>query len=418
MRAQVRNAIVVVVALALLLFGLPLAIVLDRLSTSQALTGLQRDATRGVAAVPDNILEAGTPVTVPSGTDDFQLAVYDAQGARVAGSGPARSPLAGRAADGHEHDGHDGPDLAVVVPVLSDTTVAGSVRAAVPLARLQAQSYRMWGLLAALALLVIGVAVVLARRSAIRISRPFERLTVAARHLGDGHYDVQLPHWGITEADAAGTALRDSAQQIEAMVSSEREFVRDASHQLRTPLAGALLALEQPVPDVATAVARARDLETTIADLIALRSRTGHGSADPNQIAAEAVERWSTPERPVVLRIDNDQPAAISAPALRQSLDVLVDNALRHGRGTVTVTVEPYGDAVLIEVADDGDGFVRGATFGTGLQLATGIVQRAGGSLLIRRRAPHPRVALLVPPSRRPSRAVPAGPSQSSSSKR
>ena len=34
---------------------------------------------------------------------------------------------------------------------------------------------------------------------------------------------------------------------------------------------------------------------------------------------------------------------------------------------------------------------------GTGLRMVAGIVERAGGSLLFRRRAPHPRVALLIP---------------------
>ncbi|GAB1646427.1 HAMP domain-containing sensor histidine kinase [Krasilnikovia sp. MM14-A1259] len=386
-----------VVTLALVLFGVPLAVVLDRLVTSQALAGLQRDATRGVAAVPDNVLEAGTPVRVPTGTNNSLISVYDAQGDWVAGAGPQRSALAARAVDGHEHDGHDGADLAVVVPVLSDTSIAGSVRAGVPLARLRAQTYRIWGLLTVLAVFVIAVAVLLARRSAIRIARPFENLTTAARSLGVGQYDVHLPRSGITEADAAGDALRDSARQIEELLRHERNFVRDASHQLRTPLAAVLLALEQPKPDVPTAVARARDLEATIADLVLLRRRTGHGTADPVKIAQAAVQRWSTAGRPVVLRSDSDRSVAISGPALRQSLDVLIDNALRHGSGTVTVTVEPYGDSVFIEVADEGPGFADDAAFGTGLNLATSVIERAGGSLLIRRRACQPRVALLVP---------------------
>ncbi|MDT4990151.1 MAG: hypothetical protein QOH97_43 [Actinoplanes sp.] len=406
MRTQVRNAIAGVAALALLLFGIPLAIAADRLITSQALTGLQRDATRGVAAVPDNTLEAGSPVRAPRGTGDIRIGVYDAQGTRVAGVGPTRSALAGRAADGHEHDGHDNGDLSVVVPVLSDTTIAGSVRAAVPLASLRARSYQAWGMFAGLALIVIAVAVLLARRFAVRISRPFEQLTAAAQRLGDGRYDVQLPRWGISEADAAGDALRDSAREIDAIVRNERAFVRDASHQLRTPLAGIQLSLVQQPPDVATALARAGDLETTIADLLSLRGLTGSGSCNPNRIAAEAVRRWNSPARPVVLRSDNSGNVALTGPALRQSLDVLLDNALRHGQGTVTVTLEPYGNAVLIEVADQGDGFAADARPHTGLRLATDIVERAGGSLLIRRRNPQARVALLLPASGPPDVAA------------
>ena len=399
MRIRVRNAIALVAALALLLFGVPLAIVGDRLITSQALTGLQRDATRGVAAVPDNTLEAGTSVRAPRGTSGILIGVYDARGIRVAGVGPDRSALAARAVDGHEHDGQDAADLSVVVPVLSDTTVAGSVRAAVPLSRLHACTLEVWGLLAGLALLVITVAVLLARQAAARIAEPFERLTLAARRLGDGLYDVRLPQWGIPEADAAGAALSDSARQIDAMVRHEREFVRDASHQLRTPLTGVLLALAQQPPDVPTAQAGARHLETTIADLLSLRGLTGTGSCAPDRIAAETVRRWNTPERPVTLRADAVGNVALTGPALRQSLDVLVDNALRHGGGAVTVTVEPYGETVLIEVADQGEGFADSARAQTGMQLATRIVERAGGSLLIRRRRPQARVALLLPVS-------------------
>jgi signal transduction histidine kinase len=259
--------------------------------------------------------------------------------------------------------------------------------------------YRAWALLAALALLVVAIAAVLASRAAGRISRPFEQLTLATRQIADGRFDVQLPQWGIAEADAAGDALRDSAHEIDALMRHERAFVRDASHQLRTPLAGILLFLQQQPPDVASAVARAHDLETTIADLLSLRSATAGGSCDPARIAGEAVRRWNTPHRPVVLRTDPTDDVGITGPALRQSLDVLLDNALRHGGGTVTVTVEPYGETVLVEVADQGTGFRDDSTPGTGLQLATNLVQRSGGSLMIRRRAPRARVALLLPPS-------------------
>lgn len=396
LRSQVRRAIALVAVLALLLFGVPLSIALSRLIESQALTGLQRDATRAVAVVPDNTLEADKLHTVPKGTGDTRLGVYDAAGMRVAGVGPTHSPLAGQVTDGKEHDGHDLGDLAVAVPVLSDTTVVGSVRAALPLSVLHRRAYEAWTLLLALGAVVVGLAVLLARRAARRISDPFEHLTEAAKELGAGRYDLTLAPSGMPEADAAGQALQDSARQIDELLRHEREFVRDASHQLRTPLSAVQLFLEQDPPDVPAALERTRHLETTIADLIALR-RLPHGTCDPTAVAAEAVARWNSPQKPVTLRADAGRPVAMSAAALRQSLDVLLDNALRHGRAPVTVTVEPSGDAVVLEVADHGDGFAAQSQHGTGLQLVTGIVERAGGSLLIRRRAPSARVALLVP---------------------
>ena len=396
LRSQVRRAIALVAAVALLLFGVPLAVVISRLIESQALTSLQRDATRTVAVVPDNTVEAGSVLKVPHGTGESRLGVYDAAGRRIAGIGPARSPLAARVADGKEHDGHDLGELTVAVPVLSDTTVVGSVRAALPMSVLHRRAHEAWALLLALGVLVIGLALLLARRAARRISDPFEHLTDAAKRLGAGLYDLELTPSGMPEADAAGEALQDSARQIDALLRHEREFVRDASHQLRTPLAGAQLFLEKDPPDVAAALERTRHLETTIADLIALR-RLPHGTCDPTDLAREAVARWHTDDQPVSLRADAGLPVAMPAAALRQSLDVLIDNALRHGRAPVTVTVEPSGDAVVLEVADQGDGFRADDHQGTGLRFVTGVVERAGGALLIRRKAPHPRVALVIP---------------------
>ncbi len=398
LRARVRNAITLITVGSLLLFGLPLAVVLGRLIESQALAGLQRDATRGVARVPDNTLERSSAVKAPPSRGDTLLGVYDAQGNLVVGKGPRHSRQAAGVVDGREHDGHDAGDLSVVVPVLSDTTVAGSVRAAVPLSLLHQRIYRAWVLLVGLALLVLAVAIGLARRSAQRISVPFEQLTLAARQLEQGRYDVHLPRFGMSEADAAADALRDSAREVEALLRHEREFVRDASHQLRTPLAGAVLLLGSDPPDVAGALERITQFEITLADLLSLRGLMASGSCDPHELAVEAVARWNTPARTVTLRADETQQVGLTAPALRQSLDVLLDNATRHGSGAITVTVEPYGEHVVVEVADHGVGFTAQAQPGTGLQLVTSIVERAGGSLLIRRRAPQARVALLLPP--------------------
>lgn len=398
LRTSVRNAIVLGVATALLLFGVPLALVLDRLLSSEAVTSLQRDATKAVAAVPDNMLETGQVVHLPKGAAGTHLAVYNAKGERVLGLGPSRSRLAAAAADGREHDGRDGPDVAVVIPVLSDTSVAGSVRAAVARATVRRRVARAWAMLGALFLLVIAVSGLLARRAARRVSEPFEQITRAVRELGAGQLAIDLPASGIAEADAAGVALRDSARQIDELVSHERAFMRDASHQLRTPLATLLVQLEHQPPDLAGAVGSAHHLEQTVADLLAVRSLRSGAVSDAAAVAAEAVRRHHSAAAPVLLRLDAVGPVAISVESLRQALDVLIDNGLRHGAAPVVVTVESYGETVAVEVSDQGGGFAETAVAGTGLLLATRLVERAGGTLLVRNRHAHPRVALLIPP--------------------
>jgi signal transduction histidine kinase len=161
-----------------------------------------------------------------------------------------------------------------------------------------------------------------------------------------------------------------------------------------------LLHLDRAAPDVPAALERVHHLETTIADLLALRTVTGSGRSDAREVAADATRRWRTDHRPVALRsADEAAEVRVSTEALRQALDVLLDNAVRHGAGQITLTVEPYGDAIIVEVADEGRGFRTDSRPGTGLRLVAGIVERAGGSLLIRRRTPHPRVALFLPRS-------------------
>ncbi len=410
LRAQVRAAIAVIVVVAVLLFGIPLAVAMDRLIGSRALAGLQRDATRGVAAVPDNVLEAGSTLPAPTASPGTIIGVYDPTGRLVAGNGPLRSALAARASDGREHDGTDQGALSVVLPVLSDRAVAGSVRAAIPAAVLRRRTLEAWGLLAALAAAVVAIALGLAGRAARRISEPFEQLTAAARAVEAGQYDVRLPTWGIAEADAAGEALHDSAQSVEQLIRQEREFVRDASHQLRTPLAGLMLSLDREPPDVDSALERAHHLETTIQDLLALRALSGSDRCDPAEVAAASAGRWTTSARPVQLRSDLAETAAISEPALRQALDVLLDNAVRHGAGVITVTVEPLGELVVVEVADQGEGFGATSAPGTGLRLAASLVERVGGSLVVRRRAPHARVAVLLPSANRSAEQAAAQP--------
>lgn len=398
-----RNAMALLAATALLLFGIPLAVAVQRVLNGEALSALQREATRAVDAVPDNTLEAGGSVRAPRGYGETRIALYDSKGGHVAGPGPARSPLAGRAADGKEHSGREAGELVVVAPVLSDTTVAGSVRAALPLTSIRRQVVLAWVALAALALVVLLVTSLLARRAARSIAAPFEQLTAAVRSLGEGSFDIALPRWGLREADAAAVALQDTARDMGQLVTQERDFVRHASHQLRTPLAGLLVQLEQlsrhdSTPAAGAALERARQLESTLNDLLLVRSPAVRETCDPAIVAGEVIARWkSATPRALELRAAAADPVAVPGAAVRQALEVLIDNAVRHGSGTVTVTVEPLGSSIVVEVADEGAGFAGDVGPGTGLRLATGLMQRFGGDLLIRRRSPRPRVALLLP---------------------
>jgi len=412
-----------ITTLGVLLFALPLALVVGRLDRSRELAELQRDATRIAGLVPDNPLSSSTPVNVPGSTGtDTLIGLYSREGTRAGGKGPDRSTIAVASLDGRVHQGTESGQLVVVVPVPSDRNVVAVVRAAVPVSGVISGTRRSWAAMSLLALTVIAVAALLARRQARRIALPLERLTVAARALGDGNFAINPERSGIAEADAAGAALGETAARLGHLLDRERAFSADASHQLRTPLTGLLLGLESALerPDanlrqaIADALDRGRRLQGTVDDLLTLRrdAPADVGSIDLGAELSNVERQW----RPVLAAHDrrltvttHALAAATGSPAaVRQILDVLIDNALTHGAGVITVTTEELGDAVAIEIADEGaglrgdpeDAFVRhvqGDGHGIGLALARSLAEADGGRLVVRHVAPRPVFALLLP---------------------
>jgi signal transduction histidine kinase len=102
------------------------------------------------------------------------------------------------------------------------------------------------------------------------------------------------------------------------------------------------------------------------------------------------------------VRVPDDLVARATAPRLREALGVLVDNALRHGDGTITLAARLWADdTIVVEVSDGGEGvpealaphvFDRGvsgaASTGVGLALARALVEADGGRLELARLKP------------------------------
>ncbi len=160
------------------------------------------------------------------------------------------------------------------------------------------------------------MAAIAARLEARRLSKPVEQLAVAVGRLGIGDFSVRTDRTGIPELDEAATALDATAERLGVLVERERSFSANASHQLRTPLTGIRIqlenALESPADDdhdqIADALGAVDRLETTISDLIEL-SRA-HTPADDHVRIDALIEAqlpsWqvlaSTSEPPAPLR--------------------------------------------------------------------------------------------------------------------
>jgi signal transduction histidine kinase len=169
------------------------------------------------------------------------------------------------------------------------------------------------------------------------------------------------------------------------------------------------------------ALAEVDRLERTVEHLLALsRDRpTGENDIDLAATVRAAKERWApvVSARHRVLQVTIDTNVATvraSATATAQVIDVLIDNALTHGAGTIQLNYRRTAGAVAVDVVDNGPGigldeteqiFRRrhGTGHGIGLALARSLAGADGGRLLLTSNKP-PRFTLFVPTTARPGR--------------
>ncbi len=200
------------------------------------------------------------------------------------------------------------------------------------------------------------------RAAAISAERPGERLPVPQTR---------------DEVERLGETLNAMLARLEAALERERTFVADAGHELRTPLALLRTELELALRhgegevELKDALRRSSaevDRLTQLAESLLLIARSDRGhlelrleELELGELLASTVTRfeWRAKEagRPV---------SADSAPGLRlrgdrmrleQALGNLVENALRHGGGAVTLSAGAAGGTIELHVRDEGEGF-------------------------------------------------------------
>jgi signal transduction histidine kinase len=407
-RRRIILATVAVAVAGIVVFGVPLAVLARQMVRADELRRVDREADAIAFAIDDDI-EAGRPVQ-PSLVQrvlrpDRQVTVIDPHGRRTV-VGPA---LEGR-----------------TITAVVHTALATTVRIEAPAQRADQRTIEAIALVVGLAAVGLAVAVALAVVVAGRLARPLSGLAEVSARLGAGDFSARAAAYGIPEADAVASALNASARRIEDLLESERSFSANASHQLRTPLTALRLHVEELAgstdpatrEDAQIALAEADRLERTIDELLEFARRGRAGPREELDIpsllrAREAA--WhrlaGADDRRVVVTSDARCHAFASAPTLTQSLDALVDNAVRHGAGDVTITARDHGRYVEIVVADAGPGVppgdeervferhvsLRGGD-GVGLALARALVQADGGRLdLVQPRPPAFRILLPTP---------------------
>ncbi|HEY0815043.1 MAG TPA: ATP-binding protein [Pseudonocardia sp.] len=253
--------------------------------------------------------------------------------------------------------------------------------------------------------------------------RPVERMRRQAATISDQELGRRLAVPPTHDEIAAlGTTMNALLQRLEAALERERGFVADAGHELRTPLAILRTELDlaarpgrsrEALVDAVTSAGQETDRLIRLAEdlLLLARSDNRQGFIRPAvlslrdilEVAARGASTRSS-DRSVTVAVHATAELVIDADAdrLRQAVDNLLDNAIRHApdSSVVDVTVStPRAGTVTVEVADRGPGFPdeflphaferfhradaartrNGGGAGLGLSIVRAIVQAHGG---------------------------------------
>ena len=277
----------------------------------------------------------------------------------------------------------------------------------------RADQLRAVALVCLLVGLSVGVGAAIATVTARRLARPLQDVADRAARLGMGDFRLAPARYGISELDRVADRLDTSAAALAELIARERDLVGDVSHQLRSRLTALQLRLDElaayPDPDIAeeaeAALEQAERLGAVLDDLLRATEEARAATAEPVELAellGEVVADWQpqadADRRPLRLRVAEGLVARVTPGRLREALGVLIDNALRHGAGVVTLSARWTGVGpdrmVVVEVTDGGEGvpeelaahvFDRGisgaSSTGVGLALARALVEADGGRL-------------------------------------
>lgn len=286
----------------------------------------------------------------------------------------------GNVARGRRYSETLGSDLVyVAVPIAQDGKVVGGLRLTYITDPIDSATRRYWLFLGSMAAVSIAAVALLGVLLARWLARPIDQLEVAAVALGKGELGSRVDDpKGPPELKALAHSFNRTAARLQEVVSSQDAFVADASHQLRTPLTGLRLRLENLEPDVAEPARE--DLDAAIAEVdrmarmvdgLLTLARADRGERkgplaplDVRPIIEERIATWTPFAEERGIQLTNAVAGATWVLAdgdrLTQVVDNLVANALDAlTEGSVTVwamaraTVPP---TVEVHVTDDGPG--------------------------------------------------------------
>jgi signal transduction histidine kinase len=443
-----------VLILAIVALGVPLAINLRARVNAEVRTQAQAQADLVAATSADLLRPIDRPrlaalARTASASVRGRILIVDARGAVLVDSaGPAQlgtsyesrpeieAALAGRQIQVERTSKTLGRRiLATAVPIIRDGRPVGAVRVTQSIAAVDGAVRRAELGLVLVGIMVLALGLFAGLIIAAHVARPLGTLEQVARRVAHGDLSARAELEGSREQQSLASSFNEMTDRIVMLLRAQRDFVAQASHQLRTPLTGLRLRLEEAKAleaeqathgELDAALAEVDRLAHTVDELLLL-SRAGErplvgSTVDLADIAASGVERWRTTalEHGVSLEHTSEGGPAVAwaaRPDAERALDALLENALRYSPPGACVTVASAPER--IEVRDRGPGLAPGeheAVFGRfhrgsaglagppgsglGLAIARELAREWGGEVTIEDREGGGSVAILWLPAR------------------
>lgn len=266
----------------------------------------------------------------------------------------------------------------------------------------------------------LGAGTGFAFRGSRRLAAPLIYLSAQAEQIGSGAVQAHIQPTGIEEIDLVSEELSRSGERIIGRIAKERQFASDVTHQLRTPLTALSMRIEeieyltddQEVrSETEACLEQVERITQVVEDLKKRAAQANHGNTQAvkiEDIFRQQKNEWASQFAAVGREIVFDNPVTDRLPlatpsSLSQAIATLVENSLKYGAGTVTVSTRKgvSSRSIFVEVTDEGEGvseeiaphiFRRGVSghgsSGIGLALAKDLIEADGGRIELTSRQP------------------------------